>query len=196
MRKTPHQARSRATIEAILQAAAHILGRRGWAGMTTNAVAEAAGVSIGSLYQYFPNKLALVEAVRLRHFDELLAVLATAADTSRPRQQRIAAWVDGMIAIHGRHPASHQVLLEDAPRGPASRLMRRQIDAAYRKCVASLSAENRHRGDSEHQSIVVQVISAAIAGVVHEAASKGSLKSEDFRREFIILVDSYLASPT
>jgi AcrR family transcriptional regulator len=164
--------------------------------MTTNSVAEAAGVSIGSLYQYFPNKLALVEAVRLRHFDDLLSILAATADASRPRPQRIAAFVDGMIAIHGRHPATHQVLLQDAPRGPASKLMHRQIEAAYRKCVASLIAEDRHRADSEHQGIVVQVLSAAAAGVVHEAASKGTLASEGLRREFITLVDSYLSGPT
>ena len=70
MRKRPQQARSRATIDAILDAAAHILGERGWAGLTTNAVAEAAGASIGSLYQYFPDKLALIDAVRRRHFDD------------------------------------------------------------------------------------------------------------------------------
>jgi len=138
----------------------------------------------------------LVEAVRLRHFDELLAVLAATADASQPRPQRIAAFVDGMIAIHGRHPASHQVLLEDAPHGPASKVMHRQIEAAYRKCVGSLIAENRRRAGSDHQWIVVQVISAASAAVVHEAASKGTLKSEDFRREFLTLVDSYLSGPT
>ena len=74
-RKTPRQPRSRVTVEAILDAAARILGERGWAGFTTNAAAEVAGVSIGSLYQYFPNKLALVEAVRRRHFEEVLAAL-------------------------------------------------------------------------------------------------------------------------
>src|SRR5216110_1553486 len=78
MRKDPRQERSRDTVEAIVQASAHILGRRGWAGFTTNGVAEAAGVSIGSLYQYFPNKLALVEEVRRRHFQDVLNALRTA----------------------------------------------------------------------------------------------------------------------
>ena len=58
MRKEPRQERARATVEAILEAAARILDRQGWKGFTTNAVAEVAGVSIGSLYQYFPNKAA------------------------------------------------------------------------------------------------------------------------------------------
>jgi len=121
MRKRPQQARSRATIDAILDAAAHILGERGWAGLTTNAVAEAAGASIGSLYQYFPDKLALIDAVRRRHFNEVLEVLHAAANLETPRADRIAALVDGMIAMHSRHPAAHRVLLEESPRGEDSR---------------------------------------------------------------------------
>ncbi|HCA5144188.1 TPA: TetR/AcrR family transcriptional regulator [Acinetobacter baumannii] len=64
-RKRPRQARSVATFEAILEAAARILESLGFAGFNTNAVAELAGVSIGSLYQYFPSKDALiVELIR------------------------------------------------------------------------------------------------------------------------------------
>ncbi len=59
-RKRPRQARSFATFEAILEAAARILESLGFAGFNTNAVAELAGVSIGSLYQYFPSKEALI----------------------------------------------------------------------------------------------------------------------------------------
>ena len=51
MRKEPSQARSRATVEAIIEAGARVLGDHGWAGFTTNAVAVVAGISIGSLYQ-------------------------------------------------------------------------------------------------------------------------------------------------
>jgi AcrR family transcriptional regulator len=70
-RKTPAQSRSQVTVDAILGAAAHILEKRGFEGYTTNAISARAGVSIGSLYQYFPNKdaitIALIdrEAVRL-----------------------------------------------------------------------------------------------------------------------------------
>ncbi|SSO37238.1 TetR/AcrR family transcriptional regulator [Acinetobacter nosocomialis] len=64
-RKRPRQARSMATFEAILEAAARILESLGFVGFNTNAVAELAGVSIGSLYQYFPSKDALiVELIR------------------------------------------------------------------------------------------------------------------------------------
>lgn len=59
-RKQPLQRRAQATVDAILEAAAHILVREGYDGLSTNRVAERAGVSIGSLYQYFPNKEAMV----------------------------------------------------------------------------------------------------------------------------------------
>lgn len=68
-RKTPRQARARATVDAILMAAAHILKNEGAEHITTNRIAEVAGVSIGSLYQYFPNKGAVVAALRERHHD-------------------------------------------------------------------------------------------------------------------------------
>ena len=62
-RKRPRQDRSKATVDSILDATARVLVRHGFDGLTSNAVAEIAGCSIGSLYQYFPNKEALVAAL-------------------------------------------------------------------------------------------------------------------------------------
>ncbi len=192
MRKAPRQARSRATIEIILESAARILGERGWTATTTNAVAETAGVSIGSLYQYFPNKLALVEAVRRRHFDEVLAVLRAATDAATPRARRIAAFVDGMITVHRRFPAAHRVLLEEAPRDAASEATHRRFETEYRKgCDAFFMANGR--GNAVDAEIAAQVLAAAVAGAVHDAARLGLLASPPFRRELIALVESSLA---
>jgi len=66
-RRRPQQQRSKATVEAILQAATYILIDGGWEALTTNAVAERAGVNISSLYQYFPNKESIVSELRRRH---------------------------------------------------------------------------------------------------------------------------------
>jgi AcrR family transcriptional regulator len=186
MRKEPRQARSRATTDAVLDAAAHILGERGWAGLTTNAVAEVAGVSIGSLYQYFPNKLALIEAVRRRHFDDVLAVLRAAADEKTSRQRRIAALVDGMITIHSRHPAAHRVLLEESPRGADSRETYDVFAAACRKGYEALFRINSRRATDVR--VGAQVLAGAVAGAVHEAARQGTLASPVLRAELINLV--------
>ena len=70
-RKKPIQARSGATVEAIFEAAIQVLLADGLAWLTTTRVAERAGVSVGTLYQYFPNKEALLFAILLRHFEEV-----------------------------------------------------------------------------------------------------------------------------
>src|ERR1700733_3072385 len=77
-RKTPAQKRSVATVAAILEAAARILETRGLDAYSTNAVAARAGVSIGSLYQYFPSKDAITRALISRGAEELLADIKTA----------------------------------------------------------------------------------------------------------------------
>jgi AcrR family transcriptional regulator len=70
-RKKPRQSRSEGTIEAIFEAAARILQAQGLDGFNTNAVANVAGVSIGTLYQYFPNKNAILIAMSLRELDKV-----------------------------------------------------------------------------------------------------------------------------
>lgn len=190
MRKGPQQARSRATIDAILDAAARILGERGWTGLTTNAAAEVAGVSIGSLYQFFPNKLALVEAVRRRHLDEVLTVLNAAADDRLTYEQRIAALVDGMIAVHARYPAAHRVLIEESPRGNDSRGAHDVFEQECRKAYAAIYRANSRR--KSNADIGAQVIAGAVAGAVHEAARQGILTLPAFRQEFAALIESYL----
>ena len=87
-RKRPRQARSRATVDSVLEATARVLVKRGFDGLTTNLVAEAAGVSIGSLYQYFPNKAALVGALIEKHVEDMtslaLSELTRAAQLPMP----------------------------------------------------------------------------------------------------------------
>src|SRR5262245_20308837 len=74
-RKLPVQDRSRRTVDAILDAAARLFVEHGYSATTTNHVADEADVSIGSLYQYFPSKDALVVALDLRHLDHAEARL-------------------------------------------------------------------------------------------------------------------------
>jgi AcrR family transcriptional regulator len=79
-RKKPSQSRSKATVDAVMAAAAHILEDRGLAGFNTNAVAERAGVSIGSLYQYFPSKDAILVALMEQSLAVFSETLAEAID--------------------------------------------------------------------------------------------------------------------
>ncbi|MGP4022502.1 TetR/AcrR family transcriptional regulator [Actinomadura sp. 3N407] len=83
-RKTPRQSRSAATDERILDAAARVFVEHGYAAGTTNRIAEAAGLSIGSLYQYFPNKDAILLQLARRHVEQGRRAVTAALPTGPP----------------------------------------------------------------------------------------------------------------
>ena len=95
MIKQPRQARSKATVEAILEAATRILVTSGYASATTNSIARYAGVGIGSLYEYFPNKEAIFTEIRrreaIKHFQRLTGI----AQSTHPK-----AMLEHMISTH------------------------------------------------------------------------------------------------
>lgn len=117
-RKNASQARSRATVDALVEATARILVREGFDGASTNRIAEEAGVSIGSLYQYFPSKEALVAAVIDRHQQELMQVArgTLAAVAALPMEQAVRKLVIVAIEAHRVDPKLHRVLAEQIPR--------------------------------------------------------------------------------
>lgn len=117
-RKRPRQERSRATVEAIITATAHILVEHGYDGMTTGRVARRAGVSIGSLYQYFPNREALVATLVERHAGEVTAILgaALAHPEAVSLEDGLRAYVEAGVGAHRLNPSLHKILSEQVPR--------------------------------------------------------------------------------
>lgn len=191
MRKQPRQARSIATVEAIIEAGAHVLSELGWAGFSTNKVAEAAGVSIGSLYQYFPDKLALVEAIRRRHFDHVLSVIREAAADEKPLRQFARELVRGMIGAHSIHPTLHQVLLDEAPGDRGSRAAHASFQTRYLEHYAAAVAQYRkRRKDTE---TMARVLSSAIEGVIHNAARCNMLDAPELQRQLVELIEAYVS---
>jgi AcrR family transcriptional regulator len=188
MRKVPGQARSRATVEAIVEAATQVLGRRGWASFTTNEVAEVAGASIGSLYQYFPNKLSLIEAIRRRHFAEVIGVLERAC--AEPDESGVDVLIDGMVRLHSAHPSLHKALLEEAPR-PGS-AAHEEFEKEYQARYCSLVSRYRRGRKAGSDRVVAQVLASAVEGAVHYSATHGLSGSPAFKREMARLVRSYL----
>jgi len=112
-RKKPKQRRSRATVEAILEATARILVADGYDKASTNRIAEVAGVSVGSLYQYFPSKESLVMALCERHCEEMLALFGnlSAELLDAPLPVAIRTWDGKMDEVHRVDPALHQALV-------------------------------------------------------------------------------------
>ncbi|MFG1793671.1 TetR/AcrR family transcriptional regulator [Nocardia sp. NPDC049149] len=121
MRKRPRQRRSRDTVDVLLEAAAQMFTREGLAA-TTNRIAERAGVSIGTLYQYFPNKHAMLEALAVRHLvqggEQLDKVFASLRATEPPFEETMRAIVDVVVDLHRDRPALHALLHRVAPRLP------------------------------------------------------------------------------
>lgn len=117
-RKTASQERSRATVDALVEATARILVREGFDKASTNRIAEAAGVSIGSLYQYFPTKEALVAAVIDRHNKDLMQLArgALAEVAALSLRQAVRKLVTVAIDAHRLDPGLHRVLAEQIPR--------------------------------------------------------------------------------
>src|ERR1700712_224122 len=116
VRKAPQQQRSRATVDTIVEAAARVLARRGWADFTTNETASVGGVSVGSIYQYFPNKLALAEEIRKRHLEAVLAAISGSEERDAATlEDRAAKLIDGVIAAHNIDQDLHRVLLDEVP---------------------------------------------------------------------------------
>jgi AcrR family transcriptional regulator len=190
MRKTPRQSRSCETVEAIVEAATRILGRRGWARFTTNEVAKVAGVSIGSLYQYFPNKAALVSAIKRRHVADLLRACEAALKTDRPLtlEERVERLVRGVIDAHAIDPALHRVLEEEVPRDTGA-TGEFQIHKLSQLTMLFVTDACQHAAEPE---IVAQVVEFALEGVIHRAARAKELGSPALARELTRLVCAYL----
>jgi AcrR family transcriptional regulator len=117
-RKAASQERSRRTVDAIVEGATRVLVKEGYDRASTNKIAAVAGVSIGSLYQYFPSKEALVAAVSERHSHEVLQLMrnALAKVAARPIEVAAREFVSVAIDAHRVNPRLHRVLAEQVPR--------------------------------------------------------------------------------
>ncbi len=117
-KKRPKQARSRFTVEALLEAAARVLEQEGYDRASTNRIAEVAGVNIASLYQYFPNKDALIGALIDRHLASVQSETAAMLEDFRkaPIEQAIRFAVQAHLSLHRANPSFHRALLQEVPR--------------------------------------------------------------------------------
>lgn len=142
-KKTPRQAvqaRSRNTVETIIEAATRILADEGWAGLNTNAIARVAGVSIGSVYEYFGNKQAILDVILDRHLssgEAQLAGLAGLASAGLALDEIVRLLVDGFIAVHCDNPRLHRVLSAEVP---ISEQQRDRIDQIRSRAIKVLAA--------------------------------------------------------
>ncbi|MGY1433590.1 TetR/AcrR family transcriptional regulator [Streptomyces reniochalinae] len=120
-RKQPRQVRAELTRQRILDAAARVFAEYGYAAGTTNRIAERARVSIGSLYQYYPNKDALLVELLTRHLDAGRAATPLDQDGRLPAslEDVMRFYVRRAIDNHREDPQLLRVMMEQGPRTPA-----------------------------------------------------------------------------
>ncbi len=192
-RRIPHQARATETVAAILEGAAQVLDAGGLAGFTTNAVAERAGVSIGTLYQYFADKNALLRAIAEREMGATRAAVAKALrkETEDTAEAAVRAMVHAIVhAFRGRQRARKAVVQAVLAQGLSVEMM--GPVAAF---IAQAGNEP-HRGLARLSREQAFVLSRALMGAIRAAVLEEQpfFKSAAFEDELVRLVLAYLAA--
>ena len=192
-KKRPRQGRSRAMVDALVEATARLLAAEGYGAATTKRIAAVAGVSVGSLYQYFPNKDALVYAVAQRHFDEVLAQLALVSlSPGTPLPDIVRGFVKAMVASHRMDAGLHRALTEFLLRlGPESYAEQQQRAQAMVRGILELRRSEVVEADLDVASwLLVTTAESAVHAALMEDGDL--LSHERFERELSDLLCRYI----
>ncbi|MCM2293444.1 TetR/AcrR family transcriptional regulator [Allorhizobium sp. BGMRC 0089] len=192
-RKYPRQARSTAMVEAIVEAAARILETAGPEGFNTNAIAERAGVSIGSLYQYFPSKQALVAALIRTERQTFLNALHKhkLAAGEGTLEAMLEGFIDAAVNHQLLRPAlsNHLELAETSlPLDPETQ----ELNVSITRLIASVLKDH----DIDRPDTAAQDIFAMAHGMVDSAGRAGETDRADLAARLKRAVWGYLALPS
>lgn len=197
-RRMPRQARSTETLERILDAAARVFSDHGYAAGTTNRIAAEASMSIGSLYQYFPNKDAILVALARRHMCDTTerlrqAFIVHAGSQGSDVVAVIVAVIDTMVDVHAADADLHQVVFGQAPR-PAE--LAAELAAIEQELVTVVSSFLGDAGatDAEHFADVARIAVATVESLVHRmvATRQPPMDTARFRDELVAMVTGYV----
>lgn len=188
-RKAPRQRRSVATVDAIVEAAARILERDGFDGYTTNAVAALAGVSIGSLYQYFPNRDALTAALVERESAHLLDDVDRAAALSSC-DDVLRTLVRGAVAHQMRRPVLARLIDFEEARLPLGARTARVADRIHATLLHALGLRDAPRVAAP--DVVAHDLLAIMKGIVDAAGARGETDAEALEARAWRAVRGYL----
>ena len=191
-RREPRQERSRQTVEAVLEAVQRVLRRHGAAAITTNRVAEAAGVSIGSLYQYFPDKQAIFTALHDRHVDGVRHVIErTMTDcTLASLEEFTGELVERLANVHSEDAELHEIVSVAVPSGAYG--FKRALQATFEQVISPTRQDRYTTEEAERMLFVLpQMVEALVHGVAHP---KQAISRERAKDEAIRTVGVYLNS--
>lgn len=192
-RKVPTQKRAQETVSAILDAAAHVIAKEGYEGLTTNRVAERAGVSVGSLYQYFPGKEALVLALLEQHHAEMMTLFVQDLDSSAPLEELARVVIGRILTHHAENPRLHAALLEELPRiGRLGEVLLRIEEDARMPLRLAFEARRHEIGDHDPE-LAAFLITDAVVTISHRyALDQRGFTQDEMREGLVKMVVGYL----
>jgi AcrR family transcriptional regulator len=193
-RRTPLQDRSRQRVERIVDAAARVFAERGYDASTMDEIARLAGTSIGSVYQFFPNKLAIFNAITLRYIDRARALFdsfMTPESIQRPWLELLDAGIDAFAAFHKSEPGFSAILLNwrvsvdmIVANDEVNRELARRAEAVFVAQAPGLTADRR--------ALVATMIIEVVSAMLILSVRRGPRESEAILAETKTLLRRYL----
>lgn len=193
-RKLPVQARSAASVDAILKATIQVLLSVGKEKLTTTRVAARAGVSVGTLYQYFPNKSALLRAVMRLHIEEILAEVdkVCIAQRGQPVEQMAEALAVAFLAVKMRNRKKSRALYAVSSDVEGAKVSAAALTRANGAIVGLLeSAPEVLKADLQLMATVLQSIIAGVKRHLLES-DMPETQFEGMQRELVVAVRNYV----
>ena len=197
-RKTPIQARSTVTVESIREATIQVLLSHGAERLTTTRVAERAGVSVGTLYQYYPNKQSLLFAVLEHHMNNVAAKVEAACESACHKplaemiKEMVEAFVDAKMERADISIALYRVSGDVG--GPA---LIKRISQRSRKAVAEMfqtAPDVRFPPDKFVVDIMLSAMAGAMRSLLEAGPSPATVRKS--REQLVLLCQSYMAAAT
>lgn len=196
-RREPKQQRSRRTVDDVLEAVQLVVKRHGTRAITTNRIAEAAGVSVGSLYQYFPDKRAIFTAVHDRHVADVRQVIeqTTAACAPTSLEEFARELLHGLVNVHAEMADLHEVVSAAVPESALG--FRSGLHHTFEQ-VLSPATQDRYSADETARMLFVlpRMVESLVHGGAHEAPtalSRDGATSEAIRT-VLLYVNSFRGS--
>lgn len=198
LRRTPNQERARASVDAVIEAAAQILVEEGYDRLSTNHVARRAGVSVGTLYQYFSGKEAIVEAIVARIAEERMGMfhraLQDVATQQPPLDEAIRTLFAATLAAMRVRPALSRRLILEAPRGGRLDLERAWLQRGT-ELVTAVLYQRRDRVRGGDVALMAHVLVTGVFAVLQHAVAHRPelLEGEALADELATLATRYLS---
>jgi AcrR family transcriptional regulator len=193
-RKSPVQARSTASVDAILEATIQVLLSVGKERLTTTKVALRAGVSVGTLYQYFPNKSSLLQAVLRRHLTEVGEAVERVCKEEKGKtlRQMAAALVTAFMQTKMRDAKTSAALYSVSSDVDGAKIVQ-QMGARFNKAIVRMLATSCEPLTTDPQ-LVASMLQVAMAGVSRRMLESGASgdQREILQRELIFMACAYM----